>query len=43
MLPERRNDPVGTWPSEKLGELIEARPDLLPELMRRRPRECEQA
>ncbi len=39
----RRYDPVGEWPSERLGELVEQRPELLPELIRRRPRECEQA
>jgi hypothetical protein len=42
MLPTRRPDPVGDWPSDRLHELVEARPDLLPELIRRRPRECEQ-
>jgi hypothetical protein len=43
LLPTRRHDMVGTWPSEKLGELIEQRPDLLPELIRRRPSEVSQA
>jgi hypothetical protein len=37
LLPERRNDPVGGWPSDRLDELIRARPDLLAELVRRRP------
>ncbi len=32
----RRHDMVGTWPSDRLDELIKARPDLLPELIRRR-------
>jgi hypothetical protein len=39
----RRNDPVGDWPSDRLHELIEARPDLLGELIRRRPGEVSQA
>jgi hypothetical protein len=43
LLGIRRYDMVGCWPSDRLPELIEQRPDLLPELMRRRPRECEQA
>jgi hypothetical protein len=38
----RHHDAVGSWPSEKLGELIEQRPDLLPELRRRRPSEVTQ-
>jgi hypothetical protein len=42
LLGIRRHDMVGTWPSDRLHELIEARPDLVPELIRRRPRECEQ-
>jgi hypothetical protein len=37
-----RHDPVAEWPSDRLHELIEQRPDLLPELQRRRPREVEQ-
>ncbi len=37
MLPTRRNDPVGEWPTEKLGELLAARPDLEDEVIRRRP------
>ena len=43
MLPTRRNDPVGDWPTEKLGELLALRPDLLDEIKRRRPSEVEQA
>lgn len=39
----RRNDPVGDWPGDKLHLLIEARPDLLGELIRRRPSEVQQA
>jgi hypothetical protein len=42
-FPTREHDLVGTWPSDRLGELIEQRPDLLPELMRRRPGEVQQA
>jgi hypothetical protein len=38
----QRHDPVGTWPSDRLHELISQHPDLLPELQRRRPREVEQ-
>jgi hypothetical protein len=38
----RHHDPVGDWPSDRLGELIEQRPDLLPELRRRRPSEVQQ-
>ncbi len=42
MLPTRRNDPVGEWPAEKLGELLAARPDLEGEIRRRRPSEVVQ-
>jgi hypothetical protein len=42
LLPARRLDMVGCWPSDRLHELIAQRPDLLPELQRRRPGECEQ-
>jgi hypothetical protein len=38
----RHHDAVGTWPGDRLDELIERRPDLLPELMRRRPGEVTQ-
>lgn len=38
----RRHDMVGTWPSEKLGELLEARPDLEAEIIRRRGGELTQ-
>ena len=42
LLPERGFDTVGCWPGDRLGELIEQRPDLLPELIRRRPSEVTQ-
>lgn len=42
LLPTTRHDMVGTWPGDKLGDLISQRPDLLPELRRRRPSEVTQ-
>jgi hypothetical protein len=33
---------VGCWPSDRLDELAAKRPDLLPELIRRRPSEVQQ-
>jgi hypothetical protein len=38
----RRYDMVGCWPSDRLDELAAKRPDLLPELIRRRPSEVQQ-
>ena len=35
-LGARRNDPVGDWPSDRLGELLEQRPELEDEIVRRR-------
>ncbi len=36
LLPTRRHDAVGTWPGDRLGELLAARPDLEAEILRRR-------
>lgn len=38
----RRNDPVADWPSDRLDELAAQRPDLLPEIIRRRGEELTQ-
>jgi hypothetical protein len=40
--PERRFDPVGCWPGDRLHELLAARPDLLDEIKRRRGGELTQ-
>jgi hypothetical protein len=42
LLPTRRNDPVADWPSDRLHELAAQRPDLLPEIIRRRGEELTQ-
>ncbi len=42
LLPERRHDVVACWPGEKLGELLEARPDLEAEILERRGGELTQ-
>ncbi len=42
LLPTRRHDAVGTWPADRLDELAARRPDLLPEIIRRRWRDVQQ-
>jgi hypothetical protein len=42
LLPERRFDVVGCWPADRLGELLEQRPDLEAEVIRRRGGELTQ-
>lgn len=42
LLPQRRHDAVGTWPADRLDELAAKRPDLLPEIVRRRGGELTQ-